>query len=160
MITVLMTVKNFSHETKPLIIPVDQKYRFKLHHTTGPSIYLDIDFTIAEPQANCSNKICVVIDPEVEITDTKGAYLAYAVDIETYFTEPSTRGIVAFTDYCAKINFSIVNPFAIKLHKFRFHPVDSKPISSQVGIDLALKTMFSSQTGYHTVSKINLAKLK
>jgi len=64
---------------------------------------------------------------------------------EGMVVEPFARGIQLFIDHLDEQEFGISTDLKVELCEYVFHSIDSKPIGNELGLAIALRSVFKEQ---------------
>jgi len=129
---------------------INKSFRLKIHGTSGPGFHSEFKFSIqGESPSSEFGKIQLKVNWHIRSTTNITVALEHFHEL---VKKPMHRGIKRFVDYLTSNNMAISQNLSIHILEYVFHPIDSKPIGNEIGMEIALKSVFKDQIGFE-VSK-------
>jgi hypothetical protein len=137
-----------------VILANDGVYKFKFHHVTGPSIFFEITFRSTTSKKSTANKY-------IEFESNENVLEQNIRDFyEELIVTPIQKGIVRFKEYLTEVNRSIESNIKLEMIEFVNHPIDTKPIGSELGIMMLLAKIFNVDHPIIENRKIDFYQIK
>ena len=130
---------------------INKSFRLKIHGTSGPGFHTEFKFTIrSAPTVLKIKQIDISVNLSVRSTYSINSALEHFNELVKY---PMHRGVNRFIDYLKSNNMAISHDLNINVKEYVFHPIDSKPIGNEIGMEIALKSIFKDQIGFEIIKE-------
>jgi len=123
-----------------------KKFRFKIHHVSGPGFHTEFKLSIISFPSNSEiKKIEFSASNNVKQLSGEIAHKIIEDEFDRLVQIPFERGIERYIEFLESQKIAISTDLKIELIEYVYHPVDSKPIGNEIGMATALKIIFRNQ---------------
>lgn len=139
---------------------IDKKFRFKIHHVTGPGFHTEFKFSIkSNPSGAKFKKINFKAKKNIKLAFGNNSTETVESNFKGLVGLPFEKGIQRFIEHLNINQIDISTDLRIEVFEYVFHAIDSKPIGNELGMEIALKSVFGDQLNFKKGERVHIEEI-
>ncbi len=139
---------------------IKKEFWFKIHITTGPAFHTEFKFTIkSNPSSDEFKRITFKVKRNIKSALRNNSTKTVERHFDELVKSPFEKGIQRFIEHLNRSRINISTDLRIEIFEYVFHAIDSKPIANELGVEIALKSVFGDQLNFDKDKRIQMEEI-